>query len=44
MGDVRHIVASAAKAADRLGFVATTSFEEGMADFARGPLRAPAPA
>jgi len=42
-GDVRHIVASPARAAEVLGFEATTSFEEGMADFARAPLRAVGP-
>lgn len=42
IGDVRHVVASAGKAADRLGFVAATPFAEGMAEFARVPLRAAA--
>ncbi|HEY2303901.1 MAG TPA: NAD-dependent epimerase/dehydratase family protein [Acidimicrobiales bacterium] len=40
-GDVRHIVASAAKAADRLGFVAKVGFDEGMAELAGAPQRAP---
>jgi dTDP-L-rhamnose 4-epimerase len=40
-GDVRHIVASPQKAADELGFVAEIRFEEGMAEFARAPQRAP---
>jgi dTDP-L-rhamnose 4-epimerase len=38
-GDVRHVVASAQKAADRLGFVAKVGFEEGMAEFAHAPQR-----
>jgi dTDP-L-rhamnose 4-epimerase len=37
-GDVRHIVASPRKAADRLGFAADISFAEGMAEFAQAPL------
>jgi dTDP-L-rhamnose 4-epimerase len=41
-GDVRHIVASARRAADVLGFVAEIGFEDGMAEFARAPLRATA--
>ncbi|HLK42628.1 MAG TPA: NAD-dependent epimerase/dehydratase family protein [Thermoleophilia bacterium] len=32
-GDVRHIVASPARAADELGFRAEVSFEDGMAEF-----------
>jgi len=39
LGDVRHVVASPARAADALGFVATTSFADGMADFARAAQR-----
>jgi len=39
LGDVRHVVASPARAADALGFVAEMSFAEGMADFARAPQR-----
>src|SRR5437763_9378943 len=35
LGDVRHIVASAQRAAAGLGFVAQVSFEDGMAEFAR---------
>jgi dTDP-L-rhamnose 4-epimerase len=42
IGDVRHIVASARKATEGLGFVAGTPFEKGMAEFARDPLRAAA--
>lgn len=39
LGDVRHVVASPARAAEVLGFEATTTFEAGMAAFARDPLR-----
>ena len=42
LGDVRHIVASPARAAAGLGFRAQTRFAEGMAEFARAPLREPA--
>jgi dTDP-L-rhamnose 4-epimerase len=35
VGDVRHVVASPARAADRLGFVAQVHFEDGLAEFAR---------
>ena len=35
LGDVRHVVASPARAAERLGFVAEVGFAAGMADFAR---------
>jgi len=42
LGDVRHIVASPAKAASGLGFRAEVGFAEGMAEFARAPLRAAA--
>jgi dTDP-L-rhamnose 4-epimerase len=42
LGDVRHIVASPAAAARDLGFRAQTRFDEGMAEFARAPLREPA--
>jgi dTDP-L-rhamnose 4-epimerase len=38
-GDVRHIVASHRRAAEVLGFVAQTGFEEGMRTFASAPLR-----
>jgi dTDP-L-rhamnose 4-epimerase len=34
LGDVRHVVASPARAADALGFVAEVGFEAGMAEFA----------
>jgi dTDP-L-rhamnose 4-epimerase len=43
-GDVRHVFASPALAADRLGFRARVGFAEGMAEFARAELRAPVPA
>jgi dTDP-L-rhamnose 4-epimerase len=39
MGDVRHIVASPARAADVLGFEAEVDFAAGMADFASAPQR-----
>jgi dTDP-L-rhamnose 4-epimerase len=42
LGDVRHVVASPAAAAAHLGFRAQTRFAEGMAEFARAPLREPA--
>jgi dTDP-L-rhamnose 4-epimerase len=41
-GDVRHVFASPARAAERLGFRAEVGFAEGMAEFATAPLRAPA--
>ena len=41
IGDVRHIVASARKAAAGLGFVAQVGFDEGMAEFAHARQRAP---
>jgi len=40
LGDVRHIVASPARAAETLGFVAEVDFAAGMADFARAAQRA----
>jgi dTDP-L-rhamnose 4-epimerase len=43
-GDVRHVVASTALAADRLGFRAEVGFAKGMAEFAEAELRAPVPA
>jgi len=42
LGDVRHIVASPELAARDLGFRARTPFADGMAEFARVPLREPA--
>jgi dTDP-L-rhamnose 4-epimerase len=40
LGDVRHVVASPALAAEALGFRAEVDFAAGMADFARAPQRA----
>jgi dTDP-L-rhamnose 4-epimerase len=40
-GDVRHVVASPALAADRLGFRARVAFADGMAELAHAELRAP---
>jgi dTDP-L-rhamnose 4-epimerase len=40
LGDVRHIVASPALAAEILGFEAEVDFAAGMAEFARAPQRA----
>jgi dTDP-L-rhamnose 4-epimerase len=42
IGDVRHVVASPARAADELGFRAGIAFGDGMRAFATDPLR-PAP-
>jgi dTDP-L-rhamnose 4-epimerase len=42
LGDVRHVVASAAAAAADLGFRAQTGFTDGMTEFAGAPLREPA--
>ena len=39
VGDVRHVVASPARARRKLGFGATTSFAAGMDQFATAPLR-----
>jgi len=39
LGDVRHIVASPARAADMLGFVAEVGFAAGMAEFAHAAQR-----
>ncbi len=39
LGDVRHIVASPAKARRELGFVAAVRPDEGLPDFATAPLR-----
>jgi dTDP-L-rhamnose 4-epimerase len=41
-GDVRHVVADPAAARERLGFTASVSFADGIAEFATAPLRAPA--
>ena len=43
-GDVRHVIASPALAAARLGFRARVGFAEGMAEFADAELREPVPA
>ena len=42
LGDVRHVFASPARAAEAIGFEAEVGFAEGMAEFATAPLRAPA--
>ncbi|HWG01974.1 MAG TPA: NAD-dependent epimerase/dehydratase family protein [Trebonia sp.] len=42
LGDVRHIVASPEAAAAGLGFRAQVDFRDGVAEFARAALRAPA--
>jgi dTDP-L-rhamnose 4-epimerase len=39
LGDVRHVVASPARAADALGFVAEVDFAAGMAEFAHAAQR-----
>jgi dTDP-L-rhamnose 4-epimerase len=39
LGDVRHVVASAQRARDELGFVAQVSFADGVREFAMAPLR-----
>ena len=39
LGDVRHVVASPARAASELGFRAEIGFAEGMEEFASAPLR-----
>lgn len=41
-GDVRHIVADPARATELLGFSAKVGFADGVAEFARAPLRASA--
>jgi dTDP-L-rhamnose 4-epimerase len=41
-GDVRHVVADPSAAREKLGFTAKVTFEQGIADFATAPLRAPA--
>ena len=42
LGDVRHVFASVERARDVLGFAAQEDFADGMAEFARAPLRAAA--
>ncbi|GLY99451.1 NAD-dependent epimerase/dehydratase family protein [Actinoplanes sp. NBRC 103695] len=39
LGDVRHVVASPARAATELGFTAAVHLADGMAEFATAPLR-----
>jgi dTDP-L-rhamnose 4-epimerase len=39
LGDVRHVVASPARAAQELGFRASVSFADGIREFATAPLR-----
>ena len=39
LGDVRHVTASPTRAQDLLGFRASVSFAEGIAEFATAPLR-----
>lgn len=41
LGDVRHVVASPARARQELGFRAQVPFAAGMREFAAAPLRAP---
>jgi len=42
LGDVRHVLASPARSAADLGFRAHIRFADGIAEFARAPLREPA--
>jgi dTDP-L-rhamnose 4-epimerase len=42
LGDVRHVFASAVRAAEILGYSARVSFSEGIAEFAAADLRSPA--
>jgi dTDP-L-rhamnose 4-epimerase len=42
LGDVRHVVASPVRSAADLGFRAQIRFADGIAEFARAPLREPA--
>jgi dTDP-L-rhamnose 4-epimerase len=44
LGDVRHVFASADRAAAQLGFAAVEDFDAGMREFARAPLRGEAAA
>jgi len=44
LGDVRHVFASAERAANELGFEAREEFAKGMVEFAAAPLRATATA
>ncbi|MEV5716752.1 NAD-dependent epimerase/dehydratase family protein [Amycolatopsis mediterranei] len=43
IGDVRHIVASPRRLKAELGWQPSIGFDEGMAEFARAPMRAPIP-
>jgi dTDP-L-rhamnose 4-epimerase len=43
LGDVRHVLGSPGRARRELGFEARVDFAAGMDEFARAPLRAPAP-
>jgi dTDP-L-rhamnose 4-epimerase len=43
LGDVRHVVASAARAAEAIGFTARVHPSDGLRQFASAPLRAPSP-
>ena len=43
LGDVRHVVASAQRARDELGFQASEDFADGMREFATAPLRGAVP-
>ncbi|WP_061298403.1 NAD-dependent epimerase/dehydratase family protein [Herbidospora cretacea] len=42
LGDVRHITADSSRARDELGWKPEVGFAEGVAEFARAPLRSPA--
>jgi dTDP-L-rhamnose 4-epimerase len=44
LGDVRHVFAATERARRELGFEARVAFADGVAEFARGPLRAPSQA
>ncbi|MEU6171464.1 NAD-dependent epimerase/dehydratase family protein [Streptantibioticus parmotrematis] len=41
LGDVRHVTASSRRIRDELGWSARIGFADGMAEFARAPMRAP---
>lgn len=42
LGDVRHITASSTRLRDELGWRPAVAFDDGMREFARAPMRAPA--
>jgi dTDP-L-rhamnose 4-epimerase len=44
LGDVRHVFGATGAAREELGFEARVTFEAGMREFARAPLRHPGPA